>query len=131
MAGKKDFAIQATPSAMSAIAALRGTVRKSYEAFEIELRRQGCKVAGYRLLGPEDGRYSEYCCKRLVGDWRVLTTFEAGTAFVVAVGRHDDRAFYVDLTKTLEINATGQRREEKPDCCGVRGWPTIGSSRKR
>jgi hypothetical protein len=49
------------------------------------LRKQGCRVAGYRLLDAEDGGYSEYCCKRLVDDWRVITTFEPGIAIVVAI----------------------------------------------
>ena len=47
MAGK-DFAVRATPAAATAIDGLRGRARKSYEAFEVELRKQGCKVAGYR-----------------------------------------------------------------------------------
>jgi hypothetical protein len=128
MAAKKDFAVQATPSAMAAIESLRGTARKSYEAFEAELRKQGCKVAGYRLLGPGEGGYSEYCCKRLVDDWRVIATFEPGTAIIVAVGRHDDSAFYADLAKTYEIGPIGQRREEKPACCGEDGWPSVGST---
>ena len=84
-------------------------------------------VAGYRLLGAEDGGYSEYCCKRLVDDWRVITTFEPGIAIVVAVGRHDGRAFYAELSKTLEIGEVGRRREEKPPCCGKGGWPNVGS----
>ena len=45
MAGK-DFAVRATPAAVAAIDGLRGRARKSYEAFEGELRKQGCKVAG-------------------------------------------------------------------------------------
>lgn len=69
MAGK-DLAVRATPSAAAAIKGLRGTARKSYDAFEAELRKQGCKVAGYRLLGAEEGGYSEYCCKRLTGNQR-------------------------------------------------------------
>jgi hypothetical protein len=44
----------------------------------------------------------------------VITTFEPGIAIVVAVGRHDSRAFYVELSKTLAIGAVGRRREEKP-----------------
>jgi hypothetical protein len=128
MAGK-DFALRATPAAAAAIERLRGTARKSYGIFEAELRKQGCKVAGYRLLGAEDGGYSEYCCKRLVDDWRVITTFEPGIAIVVAVGRHDSRAFYAELSKTLEIGAVGRRREEKPPCCGKGGWPSVGSVR--
>lgn len=124
MAGK-DFAVRATPPAAVAIDGLRGRARKSYEAFEAELRKQGCKVAGYRLLA-EDGGYSEFCGRRLVEDWRAITTFEPGVAIVVAVGRHDDRAFYADLGKTIEVGPIGQRREEKPDCCGEGGWPSIG-----
>jgi hypothetical protein len=127
MAGK-DFAVRATPAAAAAIEGLRGTARKSYDAFERELRKQGCKVGGYRLLGAEKGGYSEYCCKRLVEDWRAITTFEPGVAIVVALGRHDDRTFYVDLAKTLEIGEVGQRREEKPGCCGEDGWPSVGST---
>jgi hypothetical protein len=127
MAGK-DFAVRATPVATAAIEALRGRARKSYEAFEGELRKQGCKVAGYRLLGAETGGYSEYCCKRLVDDWRAILTFEPGVAIVVAVGRHDDRAFYADLAKMLDIGPIGQRREEKPACCGEDGWPSVGST---
>lgn len=47
-------------------------------------------------------------------------------AIVVALGRHDDRTFYVDLAKTLEIGEVGQQRGEKPACCGENGWPSIG-----
>ena len=127
MAGK-DFAVRATPAAVAAIDRLRGTARRSYEAFEAELRKQGCRVAGYRLLGAEDGGYSEFCCKRLVDDWRAITTFEPGVAIVVAVGRHDSRAFYAELSKTLAIGAAGQGRKEKPACCGEGGWPSVGSA---
>lgn len=127
MAGK-DFAVRATPAAVAAIEQLRGRARKSYAAFEAELRKQGCRVAGYRLLGAEDSGYSEFCCKRLVDDWRAITTFEPGVAIVVAVGRHDSRAFYAELSKTLAIGAAGQGRKEKPDCCGEDGWPSVGSA---
>jgi hypothetical protein len=121
-----DFTLQATPAAVAAIDGLRGRVRKSYAAFEAELRKQGCRVAGYRLLGAEDGGYSEFCCKRLVDDWRVITTFEPGIAVVVAVGRHDSRAFYAELSKTFAVGAVGQERKEKPACCGEDGWPSVG-----
>jgi hypothetical protein len=127
MAGK-DFAVRATPAAVAAIERLRGTARRSYAAFETELRRQGCRAAGYRLLGAEDGGYSEFCCKRLVDDWRAITTFEPGVAIVVAVGRHDSPAFYAELSKTLGIGAVGQGRKEKPVCCGEGGWPSVGSA---
>jgi len=107
---------------------LRGPARKRYEAFETELRRQGCKVAGYRLLAPDRGDHSEYCCKRLVDDWRVITTFEPGVVIVVAVGRHDEQGFYAGVARTLEIAAVGQSRGSKPDCCGSDGWPSVGST---
>jgi hypothetical protein len=124
MAGE-DFSVLATRAAAGAIEELRGRARKSYEAFEAELRKQGCKVAGYRLLGA-DGGHSEYCCKRLLADWRAITTFEPGVAIVVALGRHEERGFYADLAKTLEIGAAGRRRQEKPGCCGEDSWPSVG-----
>jgi hypothetical protein len=129
MAGE-GFTLRATPAAVAAIERLRGTARKSYAAFEAELRKQGCRVAGYRLLGAEGG-YSEYCCKRLVDDWRVIVTFEPGIAIVIAVGRHDSRAFYAELSKKLSIGAVGQGRKEKPVCCGKGGWPSVGSVPQR
>lgn len=125
MAGK-GFAVRATPAAAMAIKALRGTARKRYEAFERELRKQGCRVAGYRLLAPEGGGFSECCCKHLVEDWRVITTFEPGVAIVVAIGHHDERRFYADLAKTLEIAGVGQGRMKKPARCGKEGWPSVG-----
>lgn len=125
MAGR-DFTLRATPAAAAAIDGLRGRARKSYAAFEAELRKQGCRVAGYRLLGAEDGGYSEFCCKRLADDWRAITTFKPGVAIVVAVGRHDSRAFYAELSKAFAVGAVGQARKEKPACCGKGGWPSVG-----
>lgn len=125
MAGR-GFTLRATPAAAAAIDGLRGRARKSYAAFEAELRKQGCGVAGYRLLGAEDGGYSEFCCKRLADDWRAITTFKPGVAIVVAVGRHDSHAFYAELSQTFAIGAVGQGREEKPACCGKGGWPSVG-----
>lgn len=122
----RDFTLRATPATATAIDRLRGRARKGYAAFEAELRKQGCRVAGYRLLGAENGGYSEFCCKRLVDDWRVITTFEPGVAIVVAVGRHDSRAFYAELSQTFAIGAVGQGREEKPACCGKGGWSSVG-----
>lgn len=125
MAGR-DLTLRATPAAAAAINGLRGRARKSYAAFEAELRKQGCRVAGYRLLGAEDGGYSEFCCKRLADDWRAITTFNPGVAIVVAVGRHDSRAFYAELSKVFAVGVVGQARKEKPACCGKGGWPSIG-----
>jgi|ERR1019366_10240573 hypothetical protein len=129
MAGD-GFAVRATPSAAAAIQALRGKTRKSYEAFERELRSGGCKVAGYRLLAPDRGGHSDFCCKALAENWRAITTFKPGVAIVAAVGRHAEQAFYADLAKTLEIDAVGQRRQKKPGCCGERGWPSVGEAPK-
>jgi len=124
------FAVQATPAAAAAIEALRGRARKRYETLERELRTGGCKAAGYRLLAGEQGSYSEYCCKALAENWRVITTFEPGVAVIIALGRHDTRDFYAGLATILEIGAVGQGRKAKPDCCGASGWPSVGETRK-
>lgn len=125
------FAIQATPEASAAINALRARARRSYEGFERELRKQGCKVAGYRLLAPDSVGASDYCCKPLVENWRVITTFEPNLAIIVVVARHVERTFYADLTATLDISPVGQGREHKPDCCGEDGWPSTGETREQ
>ena len=125
MAGK-GFAVRATPAAVAAIDGLRGRARKSYEAFEGELRKQGCKVAGYRLLAAEGGEYSEYCCKRLVDDWRVIVTFEPASPSLSQSAATMIARLDADLSMTIEVGPIGQRREEKPDCCGEDGWPSMG-----
>ncbi|WP_445150210.1 hypothetical protein [Baekduia sp. Peel2402] len=97
-----EFHLRATPSAAKAIEGLRGNAKKAYEKLLPQLKAQGCKVAGYRLLAadgvPEGSVYLEFCCKSLTGTWRLITT--------------------------------GQRRDEKPACCGEPGWPTLGKSRR-
>ncbi len=93
---------------------------------EADLKAQGCRAGGYRLLG-NDGNWSPYCCKHLYGRWRVITTFEPGIATVTAVGEHDGPDFYTQLSHELGISGVGRGREQKPDCCGPDGWPTPGS----
>jgi hypothetical protein len=123
------FAVQATPAAATAIGALRGRPRKSYDAFLSELRRGGCTVAGYRLLAPDPADYSEYCCKPLAENWRVITTFEPSIAWIIDVVEHDSPQFYRELATKLDISNIGQRREHKPGCCGTAGWPSLGLTR--
>jgi hypothetical protein len=77
MASRGRLWVQATPAADRAIRDLRGTTAKRYVQFEDELRAQGCAVAGYRLLAPERGDLSDYCCKHLDRRWRIGTQREA------------------------------------------------------
>lgn len=125
MAGK-DFVLRATPAAAAAIDLLRGSARKSYATFEAELRRQGCGVAGYRLLGAEDGSYDDGDAGFEGSDHAPVINQSLAAELRVAVGRHDSRAFYAELSQTLAIGAAGQGRKEKPACCGKGGWPSVG-----
>ncbi|HWJ49848.1 MAG TPA: hypothetical protein VNR42_02440 [Solirubrobacteraceae bacterium] len=93
---------------------------------EADLKAQGCRASGYRLLG-NDGNWSPYCCKHLYGRWRVITTFEPGIATVTAVGKHDGPGFYTQLSHELGISGVGRGRDQKPACCGPDGWPTTGN----
>ena len=131
MASRDRFKIQATPAADKAIRDLRGTTAKRYVQLENELRAQGCAAAGYRLLSPERGDFSVYCCKHLDRRWRVVTTFAPGVARIVAVGEHDGQAFYSGLASTLKISSIGTQREAKPPCCGDGGWPSVGLADER
>jgi hypothetical protein len=94
MASRDRFKIQATPAADRAIRDLRGTTAKRYAQLENELRAQGCAAAGYRLLAPDSGNFSLYCCKHRDRRWRAITTF----APVV-----DQRARYVSLLVDLVL----------------------------
>jgi hypothetical protein len=58
----------------------------------------------------------------------VITTYAAGEVAVVAIGQHDGPALYRELGSELGTAAVGLRREDKPDCCGPDGWPTLGET---
>lgn len=119
-----EHQLRRTPSADSSIQALRGKPAKDWERLERELMSQGCRAAGYRLLAP-DGNWSLYCCKHLGGKWRVITAFQPGIVWIIAVGEHDGPAFYKQLADSLGISSAGRRREQKPPCCGPGGWPSM------
>jgi len=122
---RKRLRIVKTDPAEAAIKQLRGTAKVAYERHEREFEHQGCRAAGYRLLAT-GGEFSDLCCLRLHRDWRLITSFNRSTVFVVALGRHNDASFYRVLSDELEINPIGQRREQKPRCCSADGWPTLG-----
>lgn len=122
------FEIEASAAAARVIARLKGDAAKRWLGLRQELVAQGCRAAGYRLLA-RDGGASEYCCKHLDRTWRVVATFEPSVVVVVAVGRHDGPAFYAALSKHYEIREIGQRRDNRPACCGEDGWPTLGTTR--
>jgi hypothetical protein len=105
-----------TPSADEVVKRLRGSPAAGWTRLQGELKSQGCQAGGYRLLGA-DGELSPYCCRHLVGQWRVICLFEPGTATVIAVGEHDGPAFYRHLATDLGISEAGRRREQKPPCC--------------
>jgi hypothetical protein len=58
-----------------------------------------------------------------------VSTFESEVVWIVAVGEHDGPRFYKRLSGELGIAGVGHGREQKPDCCGDDGWPTIGTTR--
>lgn len=119
-----------TPSADAAIRDLRGKEEAAWERLEPELKAQGCRAGGYRLLA-DDGSWSLYCCEHLHGRWRVISTFEPEIVWIIAVGEHDGPRFYKRLSEELDIAGVGHGREQKPGCCGEDGWPTVGRRASR
>lgn len=89
--------LRLTPSADKAVREFRGKPAAAWIRLEADLKAQGCRAGGYRLLG-SDGNWSPYCCKHLYGRWRVITTFEPGIAMVTTVGEHDGPGFYTQLS---------------------------------
>lgn len=119
--------LRLTPSADAAVRGLRGRPAAAWGRLEPELKAQGCRAGGYRLLA-DDGTWSLYCCKHLYGRWRVLSTFEPGIVWVIEVAEHDGARFYERLSEELRIAGVGHGREQKPDCCASDGWPTVGKT---
>ena len=117
--------LRITPDAQAIRARLRGDSADRFEKLRVALKAQACKAAGYRLLA-RDGGWSEYCCVHLDRDWRVILTFDEDGGQIVHIGRHDGPAFYALLADEYGISGSGQRREQKPDCCGQDGWPSVG-----
>lgn len=107
---------------------LRGDSTDAFEQLRTALKAGACKAAGYRLLA-RDGRWSVYCCVHLDREWRVILTFDEDGGQIVHIGRHDGPAFYASLATEYDIGGAGQKREQKPDCCGDDGWPSVGLSR--
>ena len=119
--------LRLTRSADAAVRGLRGRPAAAWSRLEPELEAQGCRAGGYRLLA-DDGTWSLYCCKHLFGRWRVLSTFEPGIVWVIAVAEHDSARFYEHLSKELLIAGVGHGRELKPGRCAADGWPTVGET---
>ncbi len=118
MQSKTPFLIQATPAAKRAIGSLPSRTAGRFEQLRRELRSNGCKAGGYRLLSDDRTTPSTYCCKHLDRDWRVVTTLRSERIVrIVAVGRHDGPTFYARLASELGISSAGQRRDAKPKCC--------------
>lgn len=122
------YRLRITHDAQAVRETLRGDSVDAFEKLRTALKAQACKAAGYRLLA-RDGTWSEYCCVHLDRDWQVILTFDHDGGQIVHIGRHDGPEFYAALSTEYDIRDTGQRREQKPDCCGDDGWPSVGSSR--
>jgi plasmid maintenance system killer protein len=122
------FRLRITPAAQEVREQLRGRSATKFEALQAALKAEACKAGGYRLLA-RDGEWSEFCCIHLDREWRVILTFDAGGTQIVHVGRHDGPEFYASLSSQYDIDDAGQKRDQKPACCGDDGWPSVGLSR--
>jgi len=91
------------------------------------LRAEGCRAGGYRLLAA-DGTLSPFCCVHLYADWRLITTYEPARVMLIALGQHDGTGFYQAAASDLGIGPVGQRRPNKPPCCGPSGRPNVEAS---
>ncbi len=85
---------------------------------------------GVALAATGSGRWSLYCSRVICANWRVVTTYRPGEVIVVGIGRHEGAALYAELANEIGTSAVGVRRDEKPECCGQDGWPTLGEPRR-
>lgn len=123
------YPLRITPTAQAVRQALRGDSEERFEQLRAALKAQACKAGGYRLLA-RDGGWSRFCCVHLDRQWRVIVTFDEEGSQILHIGEHDGPEFYRALSADYDIAAIGQARDEKPDCCGEDGWPSVGASRR-
>lgn len=115
-----------TPIAARQAAGLRGSAKKSYEAFLDELESAGCQALGYRLTGPSP--LPHLCVRHLWSRLRVVVAFEsAERAWIVLIGEHIDaepeRDVYRMLYALAGTSPAPDERRTKPPCCGGEGAP--------
>jgi len=104
--------------------------RKQYEAARDQLRGEGCKAAGKRLLAAGEPRDDYALCQRkLYGAWRMTTAFHARTVVIVYVGRHTDAENPNDDLAAIfpHLSASGRRRSDQPACCEDPDFPPMSS----
>lgn len=122
------YPLRITRSAQAVRDKLRGDSVDEFEKLRTALKAQACRVAGYRLLA-RDGGWSEFCCVHLDREWRVILTFDDEGTQILVIGEHDGPEFYRRLAADYDISEIGVERDQKPDCCGNGGWPSVGLSR--
>lgn len=127
--GPARYRLRITSAAEGVRGALRGDSAKRFQDLEAALKAEACRGGGYRLLA-RDGGWSEFCCVHLDRQWRVILTFKNEGSQILHIGKHDGPDFYAGLKGDYDINEIGQSREEKPDCCGEGGWPSVGMTRR-
>jgi hypothetical protein len=114
-----QFTVLRVPSVAAVADSATGPLRKSYETARDELRRDGCRAAGYRLAAAAGGEYP-MCCRRLYGAWRMHIVFTApDTLVIISIAEHTRRANPNAVLAELfpGLSATGRGRSDKPSCC--------------
>jgi len=113
------FTVLRVPSVAAVAQSATGPLRKAYAVARDELRRDGCRAAGYRLAATDGGEYP-MCCRRLYGAWRMHIVFtDADTLVIISLAEHTRRANPNAVLAELfpGLSATGRRRSDKPSCC--------------
>jgi hypothetical protein len=98
---------------------LKGTARKRYEAFLVDLAAQGCKAGGKRLRVQGD-EVSHYCARGFYARWRAHLVFEDATTIVVfAIMQHTESSNPKKAIAEVlpEVSTIGVKRSEQPPCC--------------
>lgn len=108
--------------------------RAQYEAARDQLRGEGCRAGGKRLLASGDaaGDYA-LCQRQLYGSWRMTTAYSDSTVVILHVGRHTDSEDpSADLAAFFPgLSATGRRRSDQPPCCDDPDLPPMSDEVQR
>jgi len=115
-----------TPTGRRSVEALRGKVRKSFDAAVKRLAAEGCAAGDYRLTGED---IEHICAIHLYGRHRALIAFpDEASVVILLVGEHlaDDPELdiYRSLYRLLQLPEPSTKRT-KPPCCREDGEPPV------
>lgn len=103
-------------------------VRDQFADLVEALEKDGCRVAGYRLSGPEP--WPRFCCRQLGYSYRAIVVFvDNSTIRIIELSPHtNDNSPYTALANLLDLPdpaGHGGGHSARVDCCDSDASPPL------